>query len=386
MTPTSGTGPAAGRIPAPIGRRIAWLVRGIGPATAWLAAAAVCGGLLWMDSRTYSARGVVHGPKASVSAPVAGVLVEVRPAFLDRVHAQQVVALLDASAVEAEVEVLRAESRALAAEFEVELARLRAESASLAASGREEARRLAVDLATAEIEVLDRRVALETTRIELSRRELERERALRLEELGFETELSLDIIEARIEELAASAEGQRVSLSAAERDAASARARALEAPGVAEAFGAEAAIAGAFERRAEVLAARVALAEQGLSNCVLRAPRDGIVGSVLARSGEAVMAGQLLLEVVPESSSEVIAYLAEHEPRRPRPGDAAKVRTGDRRVLAGTVAVVGPSPLPKPARMQRRAALPEFGIPVLVRLDGGQSLPADAVVQVAFRN
>ncbi|HEY8378591.1 MAG TPA: HlyD family efflux transporter periplasmic adaptor subunit, partial [Nannocystis sp.] len=311
-------------------------------------------------------------------APIeAGLVASVTVAVGQRVRAGEVVARLDARAIEAEREVLAAERARLAAEIEAVAAQtsLRvgettrefaeaiaaAERALTAARGDRKARAAELRALSSRIhalrELVDRRMA--------DRRELD----------------ALLVEQARLEQEVRRAEGLVQQLAG---EVAAARARqALLPPGTTEAAvrpirAALAVLAG----QAELLALR-------LEETELRAPVDGVVAQVLLRAGEYVEAGAPVLTIVGDDigpTPEVQVCVPEHAAAAIRVGDAAVLRPrgGDEGPLAGHVTRMGPTIAELPLRCRRDPEVPEYGREVIVTLDAPARLVPGQALGVAF--
>ncbi len=93
----------------------------------------------------------------------------------------------------------------------------------------------------------------------------------------------------------------------------------------------------------KVQEARVRLAEEQLRPVPLVAPIDGVVGLVLRRAGETVVAGEVLLRVTAPGPARLVGYLRQPLPFTPTAGMTAEIRTRGvvSRVATTTVSQVG---------------------------------------------
>ncbi len=104
------------------------------------------------------------------------------------------------------------------------------------------------------------------------------------------------------------------------------------------------------ERGASVAGGRAASAQldasrYDLSNTIIRAPQDGVVGNRSARVGQYVRAGQQLMVVVPVDQAYVIANFKETQVTRMRPGQPVSIAADaypDARI-SGRIASLSPA-------------------------------------------
>ena len=89
----------------------------------------------------------------------------------------------------------------------------------------------------------------------------------------------------------------------------------------------------------KVQEAKLRLAEEELSPVPLIAPIDGVVGLMLRRAGETVVAGEVILRVTAIKPERVTGYLRQPLTIDPKPGMAAEIRTRTNpvRVAATTI-------------------------------------------------
>lgn len=108
----------------------------------------------------------------------------------------------------------------------------------------------------------------------------------------------------------------------------------------------------------------------------LRAPVDGQIANVLRRPGDAVLPGELVLEIVASVAVEVVAYMPEERARKVAVGDVVRIRAKDRSAppAEGIVTSLGPAITQLPARLWLSPSAPRFGRPVHVRLAANSKL------------
>lgn len=124
------------------------------------------------------------------------------------------------------------------------------------------------------------------------------------------------------------------------------------------------------------------------ARAVLRAPVSGQVQAVLHQPGDALAAGEPVVEVVAGTSREVVAYAPEEALRALTPGTRVALLTRDEGASAaaeGVVAHLGPAVVPLPQRLWLAPTRPQYGRAVHVLLEPGHALlPGEAVTVVAI--
>jgi multidrug resistance efflux pump len=119
----------------------------------------------------------------------------------------------------------------------------------------------------------------------------------------------------------------------------------------------------ASERRLQQLESRIG--QFDLSSRVA-----GQVVAVYRGPGDVVAAGDPVVRVVPEAASEALAYLPPTSIRHIQPGSIGKVVRPTGEVVKASVRSVGASPEQLPALLWQNSAAPEWGVPVLMDLEG----------------
>jgi len=157
------------------------------------------------------------------------------------------------------------------------------------------------------------------------------------------------------------------------RDAAAATAAAREAEvaglerALADARGRQGAGDGPTASLAEAQAQRDALRAR-LEASTLRAYADGVVDVTLPRAGQWVQAGLPVLTITEPSTSELVVYVDPGEARELAPGRPAQVWVGTGATQAATVHSVGPSVEPVPLAWLADPTVPQWGVPVTLRV------------------
>jgi len=125
-----------------------------------------------------------------------------------------------------------------------------------------------------------------------------------------------------------------------------------------------------------------------LQSLDITAPVSGTVFKVYFRPGQAVRAGDIIMEISADASNYVVAYLREEQQYiKPRPKMAVTLwpRNDPKRVVQGTVDTVGATVEPVPARQLRDQRLPEWGLPVRLSVPPDAGLRPGEMVNMAFK-
>jgi multidrug resistance efflux pump len=280
----------------------------------------------------------------------------------------QVVATLDAAAIDAEIAVLEAEKTRLLALIPIEQA--------------EETQRLDEAVERIERELAREQEELSRARSEHKTLETERARAKKLVEdkLASTEELTkLDVLYATIkpvvDEKPRTVELLRKQLAAAQKR----RQQAAEAH--------DAAAKGPFGGDLLVTTRELEQLRQQRSELELKAVRRGRISQIWKRAGEVAVAGEPIVSSV-SSPGRVVACVPEAQALRVGVGDKAKLwvrdasgkASGSGAPLSGTAASVGPLVTEMPLRCRRIPTVPAYGREVTIALDQ----PVELVAGQAF--
>ncbi|MCC6621583.1 MAG: biotin/lipoyl-binding protein [Deltaproteobacteria bacterium] len=314
-----------------------WLYRGIGPG------APVQG---FAEALPY---------KLSATEPARVESLLVKPG--DRVRAGQVVAILDASTIEAELRVVEADKARVLAE--VAKAEIEARAAHL-----EQARTQADDRGQVERAARDARTRLETARAELRAVDAELARRGPLVKSGVLTTQDLTDLQIRKAALARTVSEEQAALNLLGGQA---EATAAFSP-PAETTWVEA-VKAPLAEEARMLESQATLLKTRRDQFVLRAPVDGVVTTVLGGPQTVVTPQLPFIEIVSESSGRVVACVIEGSHGPIAQGSAATVRPISERSVELVGRSVSVSPVMElPARCWRDARFPMWGRIVTVEL------------------
>jgi multidrug resistance efflux pump len=131
---------------------------------------------------------------------------------------------------------------------------------------------------------------------------------------------------------------------------------------------------------------KLRLTEAELSPIELHATIDGMVSSILRRSGEAVIAGEPILTISTGSSDRIIAYLRQPLLTEPKIGMAVQVyaRSFQRQAAEATILRVGTQmePIKEHLLPFMNGHAPEMGLPILVGLPPSLKLVPGEIVDL----
>lgn len=121
--------------------------------------------------------------------------------------------------------------------------------------------------------------------------------------------------------------------------------------------------------RLETQAARITGLLEVRSRATLRAPVEGQVTQVFRASGDAVRAGEYVLQLVGTTGARVVAYAPEEIARRFVPGASVVARPRERgHEVAGVVKAVGSEVVELPAHLWLMPDRPRYGRPVYIEV------------------
>lgn len=346
----------------------------------WGAALAAAIPLFASTSGLGIAPAIVEIKKVSLSCPRAAQVEAVLALPGEAVKAGQVLARMDASALDAELAVARAELRraqlGLAAR-QVSLRDDRSKAASRLATDAERAAQQLARLATederdrGELSQLDEQLSREEKLVSGDLARSERLNELKLKKAALARKVEKGASELQLAQANAAAASRRL---AEWRPPATAKAQVqADDKSLADLL--------APERAAvEVQAKKVDALELSRGKLELKTPFDGRVSEVLRRPGETVAKEASVVTVVDDRPTTAIAYVDQRWAKRVAIGDRAELlardRTGPRRV--GQVVALGPVMTELPPRFRRIPNQREYGREVFVRLDSPAPLPGES--------
>lgn len=319
--------------------------------TTWGAGLGVA--MVWgmLDGSAPEARGYGFAPPVNVAALETARVLEIPVDLHAVVRAGEVVVRMDPAPLLEEREVASAE---LLAVQQQSVSDAVSESRKFA-QGREG---MLVDRARIQATLQEDEALLDTLRERLSLEEDLAQSGASSGQAVQEWERQMRVVEARIS-------ANRSAMAIASTAAQAAGARADAAPEA---------------NRWEVVAATRALelVEGRIQRMDLQAGIDGQVVWIYRGPGDVVPAGEPVMQVRRTGTREVVAFLNPAEATGLEAGEDATVRRATGEVVHGTLVSVGTGPQPMPAHLWGAATMPEYGVPVRVRLDA-EIAPDEAV-------
>ncbi len=351
-------------------------------AVVWVGALVAFLALLERRAERVSYLGLARSVTYQVSPVTAGTVEEVLFDLYEPVEAGAVVATLDARHLLARIETARTMIGGLRAELEATRAMLEGGSAPDQLDRRAELRRFAVDVERRRIEELALVARIESEAIEERRLALEKRRFERLHSEGIVSDAEWDDARLRHATVARRLEEDRRRLAELRRERQAAAARLAQFEGD-SASAMEAALA-PLRRSVDVAEKQLVELQVEREWLLLRSPVAGKVEGILARRGQAVVAGQPVVSIAAAYATEVVAYLPEESPRRLRPGQPVRVARLDRPIEARSMVLrIGPRIELIPPRLRRNPALAEYGRPFVASASAELRLLPGEVVEVA---
>lgn len=302
-------------------------------------------------------------------ARVASVLVKVG----DHVHEGDVLATLDASAINAEIKVVEADrARVLA-----ELAKAKVEAK---ATHLEQTRDQTGDEGQVARAARDAKTRLETARAEL--KAVESELAKRAPLVRDGVLRAQDLADLQIKKAALARQVAEETAGIAMLDQQAVSARALTPATEDDWVGA---MTAPLEQEAKMLDNQLQLLIVRRDQYVLRAPTDGAVTSVAGGRSTVVTPGVAFIEIVAETSGRIVACVLEgvHEPLEPGARALARPLSDRTHELAGRSVAVSPV-MELPARCWRDPRVPVWGRIVTVELVPSMELVPGEAFEVRF--
>ena len=334
----------------PLARRFRAIRGNLVLAGVWLSAVVACALLTLIDDPHGSGIAVATVEAHPVLAPESGRIASlvVKPGQV--VHAGDLLATIEVPGLNQEL---------AAAEAEVIAA-----GQLLHSGDADRTRRFARDVDSMRASLLSTRVSLEAERARLIGLDAE---LTRLMVPGVAVSASVvDAARAQRDASQATVAAREAEVAGLERYVAAAQARVLDAgdPGSAALLVAEA-NRDALRARAEV--------------ATLRAYADGTVGPTLPSPGQWVQAGIPVVTLTGPSSGALVAYMNVGGAQRLQPGTTLLARPESGRTLSAVVEQVGTHVELVPVRQQHDPAVPEWGVPITLRVAGVALIPGEIV-------
>ncbi len=373
-------------IETPLAQRIADFQRGPMIFIVWIVAAVVTLSMLSQRAGDFEHVGIARAMQYEISATTTGRLDALLVDRFERVEAGDLIAQLDATALEARIATTRASMDQITAEIERARVRLAASTGSDIVDQVADLRRFQIDETQLHLDAVALEVALETDRIERERLALRLTRVTDLRDEGVATEAEVDEARLAHEEVARRIEMNESLRRRTEQEHRAAQTRREEFEASLPETPAEEPLLLALRESVRVESLRLEEIEIERRGLMLRSPVSGQVSEILARGGQAIVPGELVASVTIEEPAGVICYIAASQMNTPAVNTRALVsRVSEPRVTAESlVARVGPAVETLPERLWRNPTVPEHGVPVLLAAIPGLALTPGEPVRVHF--
>lgn len=297
-------------------------------------------------------QGLAYATTTEVSARVDGVLAEVLVDLHDRVTTDQLLATLDPGPLQARINTLEAELRAL--------------ERSEAVDSRDRQRRFQTDLEDARRENVRRSASLKEEEAKLTVVEAELARERRLVDEGLRARAIAEDLERQAEVIRTRIAEERSRIATSELAVTNAQARVAASGGA---------------NQWQVIAARRRLSEvqQQLRNLELRSPMSGQVTELQAARGAPLRPGEPVLRVSPVATSVVHVWSDSRALQSVEVGDPVGVRQANGRRHLGVISSIGAERQLLPQQLWYRSGDQEWGYLIRVGLDEPLLTPGELV-------
>ncbi len=340
----------------------------------------------WMLSEQKMARttliGEVSVTQVIITSPISGILNESPDELFAEVTAGQIIGRLSDRA-----------ARAALATLQAELAKLKTESDSIASTYQQalrdrkqsrivEARRLSVVIESLRIDVLDREAGIATDKIRLNHVVQEYEALAKLMNDGFASRIRFLEVRAERDELVKSVSENEKAIDELNTQLASAR-NVMEEYSSDEALGMDT-VLGPIRAEIVVQEARIAQLHTEIDGLLIRSPINGKIATIIARSGQAVGAGDELVSINGTTSDSIVIYVPERRLLSVYKGMSVEVypRSDPSTVIVTHVSGIGPGVELVPEHQLRLKDVPEWGRSVRIAIPSDVSLCPGELVDV----
>ncbi|MCK5225621.1 MAG: hypothetical protein KAQ89_02785 [Planctomycetes bacterium] len=386
------------------------------PILVWLGVVAALVGLFQRRSGRFEILGFAQGQIRHVKTTCPGQLKSVPVQLFGKVNLGQTVAVIDTvldnelllqDQLKAQLAIARAEIERLMAQLVPTEEAIRAEAANLETDNIESQRRYAVDVEDVRVRILETKALIASDLVMLEDLAMEVKIARQLLEQDAIAGYELEKAEVLYNTLAKKIEANERLLEQSKQDLKQSQQRRddfalrqMQHPLVNSALEVIRKEIAVQERLMDELWVQIEALE--LRQAVeLKAPFDGIVvplygragdvvlrrsgESILRRPGEVVLAGEPILAIAEATPREIIAYISGEQVDIVQEGTAVelvKKRTQKITVAKSRIMYVGPTVERKPERLWQNPAIPEWGLPISIKIPSGMELVSGELVGI----
>jgi multidrug resistance efflux pump len=390
-------------------------LRHAAPVTVWLVSAAVVVWLLCERVQRFEAVGIARGQVLQIAASSAGRIVEIPVQLFASVKAGQPLATVDTVAdneqadeakLRAQLVAAGAEAERLSAELIPTQEKLRADAVNMAMNQKDNGRRFEMDVDSAGLRVLSLQATVAAQRVTLEEAAVQVKISQKLLEEEAIVPFELEKIKVRYDSVTKEVQENERLLEEAKTVLGQARQRCAE-------FATHELPAPSEDAALEAIRKQIHVQEEVMKGLLeqlaawktrhaleLKSPIDGIIipihgqrndamlqrpgEEVFRRPGEVVRAGDPILAVAEAQPTEVVAYVSEQQLgylKKRMAVELVKTRA-PAQVAQSTIAEIGPTLEQLPQRLWRSPSIPQWGLPVLIKIPPGLALVPGEVVGI----
>jgi HlyD family secretion protein len=370
-----------GKIGTPVSRHFRIFRRTLLPSLVFLCALAF---MLTIRNRQWTlveATGVVEQHQVMVAPLLDGTIRAVAVDLLDTVQSGQVLAVMDDTVLQAELNTAEAELARIRASLDAEKSQVIWETRNAALDRTNTQRRLAVDEEIARLDWLDRTVQQESDRISLQLLALELKRQQDLFKSSVSDQASLDSARLQYEALEKQVtETESVLTSAKQRlEEAASRNRQTDFSGMELEVDA---ILRPIQEELRVQESIIKGLQQQRDLLTLKAPGNGKVQQLLQRPGDTIVAGTPVMVLGCGEGTRILGFVDLRLTDTVHQGDTVEIYSRRRHgpMAISIITKVGAQMEPFPVQLLSSAQLPQWGYPVLIgELPKGEFIPGEVV-------
>ena len=373
-------------IETPRAQRVDDFMRRTMPLIVWSVCALIVAVMLVGRARSYHYVGLARAMEYEISSSTPATLEAVIVDLFDDVESGDVVAKLDDRPLLAAIRVSEAAIQQLSAQLDATRVKISSDSGQGVAGWTADLRRFQIDEEQRRLGMLSLRVDIESDRVELELRILEKNRAASLVEAGIISQGEYDIARLAQEQVQRRLEDNVILLAQLKKEFEDAQARREAFEGEHPQSFEDEPLLNPLRQAITVETLRLEEIELMRRSMLLRSPVVGQVSEILCQRGQAVRPGEPILLIAEQSVREIIAYLDEEAGSNIEPNQTVLVASGGE---AGTVAEsvvlrVSPSVQLLPERLWRSPRVPDYGRAVVIAASPAMNLTPGQAVDVKF--
>lgn len=334
------------------------------------------------QAQRFQVVGIAQQNSRQVSSTSTGQLKSIVPLFTE-VKKNQVVARLDDSHLQAQINTINSEIRRLQAELAATEDQLTVEAINNETEAEAERRQFAMDVERYHLRVLELQaqqqpnlIMLDDLKLEIKiEKDLYLKKAVATDYGVAKAQVAYDALAKQVEETQRLLENAQMAWNtAAERQNNFGERQSLHYT-----------VALALKPiTAEIEVQHSMLAEINIlrDTLTIKAPIDGVVSDILCREGETVLPGVPFITITGTDTTEIISYINERQADKIEAGDTIEiVKNGETpQVYEAKIEFVGPAIVELPIRLRAIPDIPQWGRPMLIKIPPKfELIPGEAV-------